>query len=154
MVIHLLIVSCHCYGDEGEIWRQRLCHFSYTITSTNRHATDSFMAVQTSKYFDSSQNLTMKMFVFDQLPYFSCCQSILWNISYRICWIMNSGSVLLRVKIVWRSLRQADKVFVKGSAIKQCNCKIQKRHSKEWHREILLWIKRSPRVNPKQPVQW
>lgn len=60
MVINLLIVSCNSYADEEEFWRQRLYPFSYSISSTNRHAADSFMAVKTLRYFDSSPNTILK----------------------------------------------------------------------------------------------
>lgn len=143
MVIHLLIVSCYCYADKQEFWRQELYPFSYSITRTNRHVGDSFMAVPTLKYFDSYPDMIFMIF-FNQIMFRF----------YIVHWNMNLYSVVLRVKRVYESLRQAKRIFVEGSAIKQCNCKIQKRDSKEWHKQTLPWIKGSLRSNPKQHMQW
>lgn len=107
MVIHLLIVVCYCYGNEEEFWRQQLYPFSYTITSANRHAADSFMALNTLTNFDSCLNLilmeTTGIFIFSLNSFYNVFIASLWNnrpknIIYIA--VMNSCSVVVREKRV------------------------------------------------------
>lgn len=142
MVINLLIVSCYCYADEDEFWRQQLYPFSYSITSTNRHAAYIFMAVKTLRYFNSNPNMILREEIFflgkiakDILVFKAVSFTFIFFIPspwhYRpvlvVCIpVLNSFCVIVRINRVQRILRQADMVFVQSSVIKQCLCQIQR----------------------------